>query len=139
MGYEFFLYVIILIVFLVFFIRELRFLMRTRTCTVWLRGTVESLWESSRSRHGSRFTVIVTYECADSAGEIHRYRQESFHSYRYNTFYPGCPVDISIDPQFPELMILTRERSDAVKEILLLLLCLVVCVLLYAAARVSAP
>ena len=134
MGYEFFLYVIIFIVILVCFIRELRFLIRTRTCTVWMRGTVESLWESCRSRHGSRFTVIVTYECTDSAGETHRYRQESFHSYRYDTFYPGCPVDISIDPQYPELMILTRERTDAVKE---LLLCLVVCVPLFAAAHIA--
>lgn len=134
MGYEFFLYVIIFIVILVCFIRELRFLIRTRTCTVWMRGTVESLWESCRSRHGSRFTVIVTYECTDSAGETHRYRQESFHSYRYDTFYPGCPVDISIDPQYPELMILTRERTDAVKE---LLLCLVVCVPFFAAVCIA--
>jgi len=108
MGYEFFILLIGLGIGLFQLIREIRFLLRARRCTTPVTAEVYNLYEKSRGRHGSRFTVIVRYEYNGS-----RCTAESTHSYRYNDFGMGQTLDISIDPEQPESMILPGERRCA--------------------------
>lgn len=112
MGLEFFLYLILIGLAVRLLVREIRFLVRARGCTLYLRGTVDHLYESSRGKYGSRFTPIVVYEYN---GE--RYREEAYHKYHYDVFSVGSTVDIFLDPGYPEHFILAREKRDVWKEL----------------------
>ncbi len=123
--------VLIGILVLVFAIREAVFLIRRRGCKVRTEGTVKSLRESRRGRYGSFFTPSVSYFHGETL-----YREETCHGYRYDVYAVNQPVALAYDPEEPSLFLLERERRDAVRELILmgLVLVLVIVGLFYARA-----
>ena len=111
-----FVFLAIALVFVLFeFVREIHFLVRHKNCRTEVLATVISLREHRRGRHGSTFKATVSY---DFFG-VH-YSKELHHSYRYHEMSEGETVTVLVDENQPSLMLESRERRTAIRNLFVL-------------------
>ena len=115
-------------------VKEIRFLLRVRTCTDLITGQVSSLNEVSRGRGGSRFSPVIRYTYIGRDGEEHTDFYTAEHSYSYDKYYTGMEVHLFRDPSDGTNVYLAGEKQEARKAILvpsglslLLIVCAVIC------------
>ena len=103
--------VIMLSITLFWIVREILFLIRTRSCHLELTGTVSSLAEKKRLRWGSLFSPVLEY-----TREGIQYSVQILHRYAYADFRVGDKVQILVDEACPERAILVNERKKALSN-----------------------
>ena len=116
-------------------VKEIRFLLRIRSCTELIPGKITSLSEVSRGRHGSRFSPYIQYTYTGRDGEEHTDFYETEHSYSYDEYAVGMSVHLFIDPADSSNVYLAAEKQDARKTLLLMP---VIAVFLIAAGYIGA-
>lgn len=100
-------------------VKESRFLLRTKNCSDILTGTVTSLAEASRGRHGSLFVPVIRYTYTGRDGQEHTEFYEPDHSYPYDKFAVGTEVYLFRDPEDGTNVYLAGEKQTAWRTILI--------------------
>lgn len=99
----------------VMLVREIRFLCRTRRCTVQVDGKIVRMEEKIPilRRGRSEFTVDAAYTCNGIS-----YSDTAFSRFRYSDYCVDQFVNVYVDPENPACFVLGNERDRAKTDIL---------------------
>ena len=104
--------IVLLSITLFWIVREILFLLRTRSCHLELTGTVSSLVEKKRLRWGSLFSPVAKFSVEGT-----EYSAQIFHYFAYSEFRVGDEIELLAEEAHPERAILVGERKKAVAHI----------------------
>lgn len=105
-------------------VREIRFLMKRRFCTVDVSAHIESISPCGWSKHGRLYRCTVSYTYLGV-----RYSEEMVHRYRRFHFYEGESLIVKVDENCPSLFLAKKERASAISFLIFCPLFLLICFL----------